>query len=290
MRKFALLLLLLPSVAWAQVFPTRVYPGGRFTVQLQGVAANNCTTPPYSFTGDATSGVCSSAAGTVNLRTSGTNRFSVSATTVTSTLPILAPDGTAGAPSLAFSTDATTGLFLSSGTPSLSFSGVGRWSWNSAGFFPFASDSFNLGAATRLIPTVFASRAIQGSKSKALVDNTPTIFATMAIPQTAGANYGGGKIIYTIFCKDAANQATESGEVYFACHNLAGSEACTFGTPTNVIMTDGTASFVAPVFAAAAGADLVSISVQSDCTGVTPTTHTIQARFDLPQINTLAFP
>lgn len=157
-------------------------------------------------------------------------------------------------------------------------------------FYPGTADSVSLGYTTLPFKHLYLNQSIQGSKSKALTDNVATAFATMAMPQTAGSNYGGGKIIYTIFCKDAANQATESGDVIFACHNLAGAEACTFGTANNVIMTDGTASFVAPVFTAAAGADLVTISVQSDCTGVTPTTHTIQARFDLPQVNTLAFP
>jgi hypothetical protein len=133
-----------------------------------------------------------------------------------------------------------------------------------------------------------------GSKTKALTDNVATAFATMAMPQTAGSNYGAGKGIYTIFCKDATNQAEEVGEFHFACHNLAGTESCTIGAvgaaTVNIIHTDATASFVAPVFTAAAGADLVTFSVQSDCTGVTPTTHTIQVRFDLQQINTLAFP
>ena len=155
---------------------------------------------------------------------------------------------------------------------------------------PQSSDTWNLGRTTIQWQNVYSARSRQGSKSKALVDNTPTAFATMAMPQTAGSNYGGGKIIYTIFCKDASNQATESGEVSFACHNIAGAEACTFSSVTNVIMTDATASFVAPAFTAAAGADLVTFSVQSDCTGVTPTTHTIEAYFDLPHVNTLAFP
>lgn len=139
------------------------------------------------------------------------------------------------------------------------------------------------------------TRSIQGAATaKAITDNVATAFATVAIPQTAGSNYAGGKGYYTIFCRDASNQAVEQGEFHFACHNRAGTETCTIGTagaPTvNVIHTDATASFVAPVFTAAAGADLVTFSVQSDCTGVTPTTHTIQVRFDMQQVNTLAFP
>lgn len=218
-------------------------------------------------------------------------RLSFSGTYFQSAYPLLFPDGSATAPSIAFSSDTRTGIYLSSsGNPTFAFGGAGRWYWNAAGFYPFTTDVSNIGAPSRLVQSVYTSRSIQGSKSKALTDNVATAFATMAMPQTAGSNYGGGKIIYTIFCKDASNQATESGEVFFACHNLAGAEACTFGTPTNVIQADGTASFVAPVFTADAGEDLVTISVQSDCTGVTPTTHTIEARFDLPHVNTLTSP
>lgn len=160
--------------------------------------------------------------------------------------------------------------------------------------YPATADTGALGFGTTPFSLATISRAIVGSKTKALTDNVATAFATVAIPQTAGSNYAGGKGYYTIFCRDASNQAVEQGEFHFACHNRAGTETCTIGTagaPTvNVILTDGTASFVAPVFTAAAGADLVTLSVQSDCTGVTPTTHTIQVRFDMQQVNTLAFP
>ena len=152
------------------------------------------------------------------------------------------------------------------------------------------SDQTNFGEALRQPKTLYLSRSIEGSKSKALTDNTATAFATMAMPQTAGSNYGGGQMIYTIFCKDAANQAQQSGTVKFACMNLAGTESCGFGTPDGVTLGDGTAGLGTPTFTAAAGADLVTISVQSDCTGIAPTTHTIQVRFDLQQPNTLAFP
>jgi len=162
--------------------------------------------------------------------------------------------------------------------------------WDTLGFYPGNSDTYSSAYSTLLWTHGYFSRSIQGSKSKTLTDNTATAFATMAMPQTAGSNYGGGQMIYTIFCKDAANQAQQSGTVKFACMNLAGTESCGFGTPDGVTLGDGTASLGTPTFTAAAGADLVTISVQSDCTGIAPTTHTIQVRFDLQQPNTLAFP
>jgi hypothetical protein len=89
------------------------FTGGAITAPILGPAADNCLAPPYSFTGDATSGVCSSATAVVVVRTSGANRLSISTTAITSTLPVLGPSGTVGAPSFTFSTDTSndTGLY-----------------------------------------------------------------------------------------------------------------------------------------------------------------------------------
>lgn len=47
--------------------------GGTFSSPLIGPAANNCSNPPYTFTGDTTSGICSTAAGTIVFRATGVN-------------------------------------------------------------------------------------------------------------------------------------------------------------------------------------------------------------------------
>jgi hypothetical protein len=109
----------------------------------------------------------------------------------------------------------------------------------------------------------------------------------VSIPQTAGSNWAGGLISYVIFCKDASNQAQQEGSVKFACMNLAGTESCGFGTPDGVTLGDGTASLGTPVFTAAGGTDAVAVSVQSDCTGVTPTTDTLKYRVVMEQSNTV---
>ncbi len=165
--------------------------------------------------------------------------------------------------------------------------GGADWRFN-GNLNPLVTDSKNLGSSTKLVQHLYLSRSIQGSKSTALTDATATNFADVSIPQTGGANYAAGFIVYTIFCEDASNQAVQSGRVQFACHNLAGTESCGFGTPDGVTLGDGTASIVAPVFTATGGADLVNILVDSDCTGVTPTTLNIQHRFDMQQVNTVA--
>ncbi len=151
----------------------------------------------------------------------------------------------------------------------------------------YTADTYDLGSAASW-RNEYLTRSIQGSKSKALTDNTATAFVRVAIPQTIATNYKGGQVIYEIYCDDDTNQASQSGTVKFACHNLAGTEACGFGTPDGVTLGDGTASLAAPVFDAnSAVADTIDLRVQSDCTGITPNTHTIEYRLDMPTTATI---
>jgi hypothetical protein len=154
-------------------------------------------------------------------------------------------------------------------------------------FYPAVTDVRDIGGVANAVRIFYLTRAIQGAKSKAIADNSATAFVRIAIPQTAGSNYAGGELKFTIFCKDAANQAVQQGNVEFACHNLAGTETCTFETVEEVSHGDGTAALSAPSFDIAAGTDTVDLRVTSDCTGVTPTTQTIQYRLDMMQINTV---
>lgn len=211
----------------------------------------------------------------------------VPATGGTMTGPLLLPDGAVAAPSLGFSSQTNTGLYYNSGHIYFGILGNAVIRITTTALYPVLTDQKDLGVATVGFANAFFTRSIQGSKSKAIADNSATNFVDVAIPQTAGSNYAGGRIVYTIFCKDAANQATQSGTVSFACHNLGGTESCGFGTPDGATLGDGTASIGAPAFTAAGGTDVAALSVQSDCTGVTPTTLTIQYRLDMPQPNTV---
>jgi len=76
----------LPFSAFAASFS-----GGTITSPILAPAFDNCTTPPYSFTGDTTTGLCSSADGVVHLRSNGVNVFSVTGTAITSTVRVTAP-------------------------------------------------------------------------------------------------------------------------------------------------------------------------------------------------------
>lgn len=67
--------------------------------------------PSYTFTSDLDTGLFRIGANQLGISTGGTQRFSVSTTAVTSTLPILAPAGTGAAPGISFSGDTNSGLY-----------------------------------------------------------------------------------------------------------------------------------------------------------------------------------
>jgi hypothetical protein len=125
------------------------------------------------------------------------------------------------------------------------------------------------------VPVTFA-----GENVTALTDATATAFATIAIPQTIGNNFAAGTVSWTIICDDTTNQAQEVGSVVFACHNLAGTESCTFATAVVHTLDDATASLVASTFSFAAGTDTVNLEIDSDCAGVTPSTQDMYWEID----------
>jgi hypothetical protein len=114
----------------------------------------------------------------------------------------------------------------------------------------------------------------------ALTDATATSFAQIAIGQTIGSNFTAGIVVFTIYCADATNQVVEVGQVEYACHNIAGTETCTFSTSEETSHGDGTASLVAPAWTITAGTDTIDLEVDSDCAGVTPTTHDMYWEID----------
>lgn len=71
--------------------------GGPFTGQMTGPAGDNTAAPPFTFSGDTSSGVASSAVGTTNIMSGGTSRVSVSASALTSTVPYVGTNLTASA-------------------------------------------------------------------------------------------------------------------------------------------------------------------------------------------------
>lgn len=182
-RLLTVVLVVTPAIIWAQGQPTAInytrppFSGG---VSLLAPAADNCTTPPFSFTGDATTGVCSSAAGTVNLRTAGANSFSLSATVATLTVPVLFPNGSAAAPGIAFATNPGSGFqYISSsafnwgnnGTTSGALRTIGI-SLKSAGTLGWSQSSAPTGGDDLVIGRAAAATLQVGSTAAAATGQT----------------------------------------------------------------------------------------------------------------------
>lgn len=79
--------------------------------QVLAASLGTASLPVWSFTGDPNTGVYSPGADQVSISTGGTQRLTVSTTAVTSTLPVVAPLGAVGTPSITFSGDLDTGIW-----------------------------------------------------------------------------------------------------------------------------------------------------------------------------------
>jgi hypothetical protein len=79
---------------------------------FKGVPDGTAAAPAIAFESDDGNGIFLSTTDTVGIATNGSSRMTVSTTAVTSTLPVIVPDGTAAAPSVAFTGSGTdTGIY-----------------------------------------------------------------------------------------------------------------------------------------------------------------------------------
>jgi hypothetical protein len=110
-------------------------------VQFNGVGQTlgyntsmTASAPTYSFQGDTNTGIYASAADTINLATGGTSRVALTTTTLSTTLPVYAADGSASAPSYAFTNSTGSGLYYTgtANTIALATSGTARLTINTA--------------------------------------------------------------------------------------------------------------------------------------------------------------
>jgi hypothetical protein len=92
--------------------------------QFLGLSTDTAAAPSFSFTGDTDTGMYRAGTNTLGLTTGGTVRLSLSTSSLVSTLPFDAPDGTAGVPAFTFSGDTDTGIFRPSAN-TLAFTGGG---------------------------------------------------------------------------------------------------------------------------------------------------------------------
>jgi hypothetical protein len=95
--------------------PTLTGTVGMASATVSGTVAFPATgaaaTPPITFAGDTNTGIYNIGADQIGVSTNGTLRLDVSTTAVTSTLPILLPDGAISAPAMAFANDPDTGFY-----------------------------------------------------------------------------------------------------------------------------------------------------------------------------------
>ncbi len=90
---------------WGRIMPNGSIP------QLQGTTSGTAATPTYSFIGDTGTGIYRTAANSLGLSTGSTLRLTLNTTSLTSTLPIYAADGSATAPAYSFSSDTDIGMY-----------------------------------------------------------------------------------------------------------------------------------------------------------------------------------
>lgn len=111
--------------------------------------------PTYAFVPDPTTGIFSFGSGQLNISTAGLTRLSIASSTITSTLSIVAPSGSATAPSYQLSAGSGCGIY-SSTTDSINFStaGVNRLTINSSGYLTLAAGQLVLPSGSVSAPSI----------------------------------------------------------------------------------------------------------------------------------------
>jgi len=110
---------------------------------FKGVPDGTAAAPAIAFESDDGNGIFLSTTDTVGIATNGSSRMTVSTTAVTSTLPVIVPDGTAAAPSVAFTGSGTDTGVYSPGVDQVAISAGGfeRLRITNSGAFNFNSGS-----------------------------------------------------------------------------------------------------------------------------------------------------
>lgn len=206
-----------------------------------------------------------------------------------STVPFLAPDGSAAAPAYSFSGLTTMGMYRSGNLLAFSIGGAAQWVISANELYPGTNDTDNIGTGgNNQVAYLFLSRAIEGSKSKSLTDGaaaTPVIRVPVA---TSG--YQAGEVIWNAQSTDATDFRTTAGRIRFAGVNKAGTLTCT----VNVVGTDLTASSNVNTLVCTWTnvVNTTNCDLSVTCTDNTAgsQTMTINVRADMPTTAALTFP
>lgn len=97
-------------------------------------ANGSASAPAYAFSSSTNTGLYSNGVSVLNLATGGVSRMQINTTSLTSTLPILAPNGSVSAPAYTFTADTNTGIYGTSGTILFTCGGTSKGQFNSSGF------------------------------------------------------------------------------------------------------------------------------------------------------------
>jgi len=187
-RLLILALALLPALAGAQSvspFPGVTVPvfglpsvtGSNITPATMGVDGSTCPAPSIYVNGTPTTGIAMTASA-IRQCISATAITTATSTSFASSVPVLAPDGTSGAPGLAFSSQPSTGWYMpGAGIVRAVIAGATQWT-NSAGVFDLASNAlqFTDVSLSRLAADVVApaSGDAYGLASKAWIRTAPS--------------------------------------------------------------------------------------------------------------------
>ena len=146
--------------------------------------------------------------------------------------------GTAALPGYSFVPDPTTGMFVAVATGQLGFSlsGVSRWQLGAANLYPVANDTQSLGGASNQTATMYSSRGLQGSKSKALTDAGAAV-AVIRVP-VASNGHQNGDVHWDASSNDGTDYRSATGTIHFASISKGATPTCT----VNVMGTDLQAS------------------------------------------------
>jgi len=217
-------------------------------------------------------------------------------TSLVSPVSILLPDGAVAAPALAFASDTDTGMYRTAvGQIAFTYAGANQLRIGfGAGEIdfdvrpqPYGPDVLTLGYTTLTWQGLYATRFVQGSKSKTLVDAAAAAsFARIAVPTNG---YIGGRVIWTVNSTDGVDRLTSTGESWFAGSDKAGTPLCT--TPLTAGMTPITSyqranTLVCTLSAAVSG---TNCDLQVTCTDnkAGDQTPIFEWRLDMPSIATV---
>lgn len=209
---------------------------------------------------------------------------------ITSTVPILLPDGTAGAPSLAFASDADgTGTgFLRNFTNEIavSINGTARFLFKTGAFTAATSDFASLGEASTPFATAYVSRSTQGSRPFILTDGAAAVtFVRIAVPTNANM---AGKLIYTATSTDGASGSlTSHAEYNFAGADIGGTVTCGISAQLGVATAYSRANTL--LCTVTTVTSTTNCDLQATCTDnkAAAQTITLKWRLDMPITNTV---